>query len=85
MLYLDLPTADELADLATQRHDMAVSVILPTTPISIETDADRILLKNLTKEALTQLQATVGSFRPPAEPNPVRRRHARGRGPRGSG
>jgi hypothetical protein len=57
MLYLDLPTADELADLANQRHDIAVSIILPTTPISTETDADRILLKNLTKEALAQLEA----------------------------
>lgn len=28
-----------------------------TTPISTETDADRILLKNLTKDALSQLEA----------------------------
>ncbi|MBK1646081.1 hypothetical protein CKO25_15785 [Thiocapsa imhoffii] len=57
MLYLDLPTAADLADLATQRTDLAVSIVLPTTPVSTETDADRILLKNLTKEALDQLEA----------------------------
>jgi hypothetical protein len=57
MLYLDLPTADELSDLATQRSDIGVSIFLPTTPVSTETDADRILLKNLTKEALDQLEA----------------------------
>jgi hypothetical protein len=57
MLYLDLPTADELTDLAMQRSDMAVSIYLPTTPVSLETDADRIGLKNLAKEAIDQLQA----------------------------
>ncbi|MEY6430817.1 hypothetical protein ABC977_00160 [Thioalkalicoccus limnaeus] len=60
MLYLDLPTADDLTDLATQRTDIAVSIALPTTPVSTKTDADRILMKNLTKTALDQLEA-VGS------------------------
>jgi hypothetical protein len=57
MLYLDLPTADELVDLARQRNDIGVSIFLPTTPISVETGADRIVLKNLSKEALDQLTA----------------------------
>lgn len=57
MLYLDIPTVGDLADLAAQRNDLSVSIFLPTTPISLETDADRILLKNLAKEALDQLQA----------------------------
>ena len=57
MLYLDLPTTADLTDLAEQRNDLSVSIFLPTTPISLETDADRILLKNLAKEALDQLQA----------------------------
>jgi hypothetical protein len=57
MLYLDLPTADELADLATQRNDIGVSIFLPTTPVSVESDGDRILLKNLAKEAVAQLEA----------------------------
>ncbi len=57
MLYLDIPTADDYADLAAWRGDMAVSIALPTTPVSIETDADRIQLKNLAKEASDQLAA----------------------------
>ncbi len=35
---------------------MAVSLYRPTTPVSLETDADRILLKNLGKEAIDQLR-----------------------------
>lgn len=58
MLYLDIPTADDLSDLANWRGDMGVSLFLPTTPVTQETDADRILLKNLAKEAIDQLQAT---------------------------
>ncbi len=57
MLHLDLPTTAELLDLATARTDIAVSIFLPTTPISTETDADRIALKNLAKEAIAQLEA----------------------------
>ena len=57
MLYLDIPTADDYADLAAFRGDMAVSIALPTTPVSIEIDADRIQLKNLAKEAVDQLEA----------------------------
>jgi hypothetical protein len=56
MLYLDLPTTSELTDLATQRHDISVSIFLPTTPVSAETDGDRIQLKNLAKEATDQLE-----------------------------
>lgn len=57
MLHLDIPTADERSQLATWRGDIGVSIFLPTTPVSLETDADRILLKNLAKEAIGQLQA----------------------------
>jgi hypothetical protein len=57
MLYLDIPTADDLSDLANWRGDMGVSLFLPTTPVTLETDADRILLKNLAKEAIDQLEA----------------------------
>lgn len=55
MLHLDLPTTGELADLARRRADIAVSIYLPTTPISIETDPDRLLLKNLARDAATQM------------------------------
>lgn len=57
MLYLDIPTADDYADLASFRGDMAVSIALPTTPVTDDTDADRIQLKNLCKEAVDQLEA----------------------------
>jgi len=56
MLYLDIPTPADFADLANHRGDMCVSIFLPTTPVSLETDADRLLLKNQAKEALEQLQ-----------------------------
>lgn len=57
MLYIDLPTPDDLTDLATRRNDICVSIFVPTTPVSTESDADRILLKNLAKEAVAQLEA----------------------------
>lgn len=52
MLHLDLPTTGELADLARRRADVAVSIYLPTTPISVETEPDRLLLKNLARDAI---------------------------------
>ncbi len=57
MLYLDIPTADDYADLAAWRGDIAVSLFLPTTPVTLETDADRLHLKSLAKEAIGQLEA----------------------------
>jgi hypothetical protein len=57
MLHLDIPTNADLIDLAGARNDISVSIFLPTTPVSIETGADRILLKNLAKEAIDQLEA----------------------------
>lgn len=57
MLYLDLPATADIADLASQRHDLAASFFVPTTPVSLDTDGDRILLKNLAGEALAQMQA----------------------------
>jgi hypothetical protein len=57
MLYLDLPTTDDLIDLARQRNDIGVSIFLPTTPNTAEAEADRILLKNLSKEAIDHLEA----------------------------
>ncbi|HOW74595.1 MAG TPA: hypothetical protein P5102_10700 [Candidatus Competibacteraceae bacterium] len=56
MLYLDIPSMADLTALAEYRNDMSVSIFLPTTPVSQETEADRILLKNLAKEGLKQLE-----------------------------
>jgi hypothetical protein len=55
MLYVDVPTADELKSLAAHRDDLCVSIYLPTTPLTQETDGDRLKLKNLGKQAIRQL------------------------------
>ncbi|MBR1223235.1 hypothetical protein JQ557_34915 [Bradyrhizobium sp. U87765 SZCCT0131] len=57
MLYVDIPTATDLAALSSRRDDIGVSIYLPTTPVTREGGADRIALKNLAREALRQLQA----------------------------
>jgi hypothetical protein len=58
MLYLDIPTAEDYAALADWRGDIGLSIFLPTTPVSGETDADRILLKNLAREGMGQLETS---------------------------
>jgi hypothetical protein len=57
MLYVDIPTPADLNALSSHRGDMAVSIYLPTTPVSQETAADRIALKNLARDARGQLEA----------------------------
>ena len=57
MLHVDVPTSAELHALATERTPMAVSIYLPTTPVSGEISGDRTVLRNLTREAAQQLAA----------------------------
>ncbi len=57
MLYVDIPTHADLVSLATERTPAAVTICLPTTPVSRETGADRIALKNMAREAADQLAA----------------------------
>ena len=57
MLYVDIPTHADLVSLATDRTPAAVSIYLPTTPVSSETGGDRIQLKNLARTAADQLAA----------------------------
>jgi hypothetical protein len=57
MLHVDLPTPADITHLATHRHDPSVSIFLPTTPVTADTDGDRIQLKNLAKRAVEQLEA----------------------------
>lgn len=56
MLYTDIPTLNELKALITARNEACVSIYLPTTPLTQETNADRIVFGNLTKAALAQLE-----------------------------
>lgn len=55
MLYVDIPTLSEVKVAAAQRSDMCVSIYLPTTPLTQETAASRIALKNLVGEAIETL------------------------------
>lgn len=55
MLYVDIPTRDDIRELVTERGPARVSIYLPTTPVTREAQADRTALKNLANEALKQL------------------------------
>ena len=55
MLPIDLPTTDEFRALSRTRADACVSLYVATTPLSQHTDASRIELGNLLKEAARQL------------------------------
>src|SRR5262249_58212004 len=54
-LNVDIRTAGELKSLASHRDALCVSIYLPTTPVTPDSDRVRIELKNLTKEAMRQL------------------------------
>lgn len=53
--HTDIPTRREIERLLEARTPCSVSIYLPTNPIPAEAQADRIELKNLTAEAVTQL------------------------------
>lgn len=57
MLYVDLPTTEELKRLANARGEGSVTIVLPTTKLTQEIGASIIELKNLAKEAVGQLVA----------------------------
>lgn len=56
MLYKDPLPPDEFIALARERG-VCVSLYLPTTPLTQDAQADRIVLKNLGKQALEQVEA----------------------------
>jgi hypothetical protein len=56
MLYLDLPTPAEIAKLGAVRADACVSIYLESSPLTQETPAHRIELRNLIKEARAELE-----------------------------
>lgn len=57
MLYVDIPTRNEIASLALQRHPGCVSIYLPTTPLTQDIGESQIALGNFIREAEAQLQA----------------------------
>jgi hypothetical protein len=57
VLYIDLPTRAEIEALAAHRGAPAVSIYLRTTPVTRDTDVDRIELKNQLKAAVAELEA----------------------------
>ena len=58
MLHVDLPTRAEIERLAAFRGGPAVSLYLPTTPLTQDAQADRIQLKNLLKAAVVEIEGT---------------------------
>lgn len=57
MLYVDIPTRSEFKTLNEVRADACVSIYLATTPLTQDSDASRIELGNLARQAREQLEA----------------------------
>jgi hypothetical protein len=57
MLHVDIPTHSEFKALRDIRSDACVSIYLKTTPLTQESDASRIELGNLARQAREQLIA----------------------------
>lgn len=57
MLHVDIPTRSEFTALNDVRSDACVSIYLRTTPVTQGTDASRIELGNLARQAREQLTA----------------------------
>jgi hypothetical protein len=57
MLYVDVPTRPEFKALNEVRADACVSIYVRTTPLTQNSDASRIELGNLAKQAREQLEA----------------------------
>jgi hypothetical protein len=57
MLHVDIPTRPELKALNDIRSDACISIYLRTTPLTQQSDAGRITLGNLARDAREQLEA----------------------------
>lgn len=57
MLHVDLPTRSEIERLAGFRGSPAISLYLPTTPLTQDAQADRVALKNMLKSAVAEMEA----------------------------
>lgn len=58
MLYVDRPTLQDFKSLKAARADACVSLYLPTTPLSQDSDAMAIALGNQVKKALSELEGS---------------------------
>lgn len=56
MLHVDIPTAGDFQALSAVRADFCVSIYLEATPLSQNSDATRIALKNAVRQARLQLE-----------------------------
>ena len=56
MLYVDIPTQPEIGQLVSQRGEALISIYLQTTPETQHIDAARTRLKQLTQDAVAQLE-----------------------------
>lgn len=63
MLHIDLPTRAEIQMLGERRGWPAVSIALPTTPLTQEAQADRIAARNLVREAIAMITAAGADVR----------------------
>lgn len=57
MLHVDIPTRADIERLAAVRSDACLSIYLPTSPVTTDAEADRILLKNLARAGAEDLRA----------------------------
>jgi hypothetical protein len=57
MMYVDIPTRDELRSLLAERDPLSVSIFLPTTPLTQDTEACRIALGHVVREVAGRLEA----------------------------
>ncbi|MEO9231213.1 MAG: hypothetical protein ABI216_20005 [Devosia sp.] len=57
MLYVDIPSSDEIAALTRERAEGSVSIYVATTPVTQEIGKSRIALGNMVKTAIGQLEA----------------------------
>lgn len=58
MLYVDIPTQQDIQALNKRRADACISVFLPTTPLTQDVGISRTELRNLSKQAFSQLEVT---------------------------
>ncbi|WP_431268262.1 hypothetical protein [Dankookia sp. P2] len=63
MLHVDLPSRAEIQALGEHRGWPAVSIALPTTPLTQEAQADRTVLRNLIRAAVAEIDATGANVR----------------------